>query len=225
MATSAGELIYTIGADASPMLAAASKVDFAAKEMSDALKQTSASAEKAGESLVGLTNDATRLQTGITKSASAVTGMIQQLRLEALTVKMNANEKQLYIAALKGATAAELQEIASLQRLAGVANTSTTNFRGMRGAAGQLGYQIQDIAVQLQMGTNAMMVFGQQGSQIASIFGPGGAVIGAIIAIAFAIGSTLVSAIRGASAEFDAMTTKVNEIGRASCRERVSSPV
>lgn len=215
MATSAGELIYTIGADASPMIAAASKVDVAAKEMSDALKQASVSAEKAGESLIGLANDATRLQTGVSKSADAVTKMIQQLRLEALTVKMNANEKQIYIAALKGATAAELQEIASLQRLAGVANSSTTNFRGMRGAVGQLGYQIQDIAVQLQMGTNAMMVFGQQGSQIASIFGPGGAVIGAIIAIAFAIGSTLVSAIRGASAEFDAMTTKVNELGAA----------
>ena len=128
MATSAGELIYTIGADASPMLAAASKVDSAATEMTDALKQTTAAADKTGESLTGLANDATRLQTGITKSASAVTGMIQQLRLEALTVKMNANEKQLYIAALKGATAAELQEIASLQRLAGVANSSTTNF-------------------------------------------------------------------------------------------------
>jgi len=55
--------------------------------------------------------------------------------------------------------------------------------RMMRGGAAQLGYQIQDVAVQLQMGQNAMMVFAQQGSQIASLFGAGGAAFGAILAV------------------------------------------
>jgi len=215
MATSAGELIYTIGADASPMLAAASKVDSAAKEMADALNQASASAEKAGEALIGLANDATRLQTGISKSASAVTGMIQQLRLEALTVRMNANEKALYIAALKGATAAELQEIASLQVLAGASNSSKGGVINMRYAVQNLGYQMQDIAVQLQMGASAFTVLGQQGSQVASIFGPGGAVIGAIIAVASAIGGALIKSLNGANAEFDVMTAKVGELQSA----------
>jgi hypothetical protein len=50
--------------------------------------------------------------------------------------------------------------------------------RLMRGGLGQLGHQVQDIAVQLQMGQNAMLVFGQQGSQIASLMGPNGAIIG-----------------------------------------------
>jgi hypothetical protein len=65
-------------------------------------------------------------------------------------------------------------------------------FRGMRGGAAQLGYQIQDVAVQLQGGQNAMLVIGQQGSQLASIMGPGGALIGAFIAVAAAIGSTFI---------------------------------
>lgn len=60
-------------------------------------------------------------------------------------------------------------------------------FRLLRGGAGQVGHQIQDIAVQLQMGTNAMIVFGQQGSQIASLFGPQGAMIGAVLAVGAAI--------------------------------------
>ncbi len=60
-------------------------------------------------------------------------------------------------------------------------------FRFMRGGLGQVGHQVQDIAVQLQMGTNAMIVFGQQGSQIASLFGPQGAMIGAILAVGAAI--------------------------------------
>lgn len=65
-------------------------------------------------------------------------------------------------------------------------------FRGMRGGAAQLGYQIQDVAVQLQAGQNALLVFGQQGSQIASLMGPGGALIGAVIAVGAAVGTALV---------------------------------
>lgn len=59
--------------------------------------------------------------------------------------------------------------------------------RFMRGGLGQVGHQVQDIAVQLQMGTDKMLVFGQQGSQIASLFGPQGAVIGAVLAVGAAI--------------------------------------
>ena len=66
-------------------------------------------------------------------------------------------------------------------------------FRFMRGGLGQLGYQIQDVAVQLQMGQNAMLVFGQQGSQVASLFGPQGAVLGAILAVGAAIATTFVN--------------------------------
>ena len=61
----------------------------------------------------------------------------------------------------------------------------------MRGGIQQLGYQIQDVAVQAQMGTNAMVILGQQGPQILSIFGPGGAIAGAIVAIGAAVGGTL----------------------------------
>lgn len=70
-----------------------------------------------------------------------------------------------------------------------VVKKTTSQFRVMKGATQQLGFQIQDIAVSLAGGQNAMVVFGQQGSQIASIFGPGGAVVGAILAIGAAIGT------------------------------------
>jgi hypothetical protein len=46
-----------------------------------------------------------------------------------------------------------------------------------------LGNQIQDVAVQAQMGTNALTIFAQQGPQIASVFGPQGAVVGALLAV------------------------------------------
>jgi hypothetical protein len=53
---------------------------------------------------------------------------------------------------------------------------------GLRNAGG-VAMQVQDIAVQLQGGTNAMVVFAQQGSQLASMFGPTGALIGGMAAL------------------------------------------
>ena len=61
--------------------------------------------------------------------------------------------------------------------------------RQMRQGFAQAGYQIQDVAVQLQYGANPFIVIGQQGSQIASIFGAGGIVVGAFVAVGAALAS------------------------------------
>lgn len=50
-----------------------------------------------------------------------------------------------------------------------------------------LGYQLQDVAVQMQAGTDKFIILGQQGPQIASVFGPAGIVAGALIAAGAAI--------------------------------------
>ena len=60
--------------------------------------------------------------------------------------------------------------------------------------AGQLGVQFQDVAVQAQMGTDAVRIFSQQGPQILSIFGPTGAVFGALAAIGVVVGTTIAEA-------------------------------
>jgi len=74
-------------------------------------------------------------------------------------------------------------------------DTMRNTTRQSRAQFGQLGHQVQDIAVQLQMGMNPLMVFGQQGSQIASIFGTGGALMGGLIAVAAVIASQLAPAL------------------------------
>lgn len=58
----------------------------------------------------------------------------------------------------------------------------------------QVGFQVQDLVVQLQAGTSAFVAIGQQGSQLAGAFGPGGAVLGAVIALASAAGGVLYKA-------------------------------
>lgn len=55
-------------------------------------------------------------------------------------------------------------------------------------AAQQAGYQIGDFATQVASGQSALVAFTQQGTQLLGFFGPGGAVLGAVLAIAGAIG-------------------------------------
>jgi hypothetical protein len=68
---------------------------------------------------------------------------------------------------------------------------SSDGLTKFRQAAGQVGFQVQDMVVQLQGGTSAFVAIGQQGSQLAGAFGPGGAVLGAVIALASAVGGVL----------------------------------
>ena len=77
--------------------------------------------------------------------------------------------------------------------------------RLMRGGLGQVGHQIQDVAVQLQAGQNGLLVFGQQGSQIASLFGPGGAMIGAVLAVGAALGTAFLPKLFGATEAMKAL--------------------
>jgi len=84
---------------------------------------------------------------------------------------------------------------ASMRKTQKEMSGTTKQLRFMRGGFGQVGHQVQDIAVQLQMGQNAMLIFGQQGSQIASLFGPHGAIIGAFLAVGAALSTALLPAI------------------------------
>ena len=67
-----------------------------------------------------------------------------------------------------------------IQRTGDKMRTAT---RQSRAHLGQLGHQVQDVAVQFQMGMNPLMILGQQGSQVASIFGTKGALFGGILAV------------------------------------------
>lgn len=72
----------------------------------------------------------------------------------------------------------------------------------------QAGYQVGDFFVQIQSGTNALVAFGQQASQMLGIFGAGGAIAGAGVAIATAILHPLLRA----NEELDTFQDKIDEI-------------
>lgn len=91
---------------------------------------------------------------------------------------------------------------------------ASDGFTKFRNAAGQVGFQVQDMVVQLQSGTSAFVAIGQQGSQLAGAFGPGGAVLGAVIALASAIGGVLYKSLteaEGSSKDLEAAQKQLKD--------------
>jgi len=118
--------------------------------------------------------------------------------IASLMIKVEAEGVKRAEGSLEGLTAASKRAEGQTNKLASSSAKSAKvikgNFGAMKGATQQLSFQLQDIAVQAQMGTNAFVILGQQGPQIASIFGPGGAVFGVLIALGAMVGGTLMAA-------------------------------
>ncbi len=69
----------------------------------------------------------------------------------------------------------------------------------------QAGYQVQDFIVQVQGGQSALVAFAQQGSQLAGGFGPGGAVVGAVLALSTVVAGALITSLNGGKTAMDAL--------------------
>lgn len=87
----------------------------------------------------------------------------------------------------------------AMQRMSG----KSTNKFGM--ISQQVGYQVGDFAVQVQSGTNALVAFGQQGTQLAGLIpGLGGAIIGIGLAIGTALAKVALES-KGLTIDFKAV--------------------
>ena len=196
------------------------------------------------------TSDLTRAETaldGVTQSGKKTASAIEKLAKENRDLSVSARETKKQIEALnkearesqarfnslekefKQVKAANDSLSASLknaknenENFSNSSKKTSDSVRKLRSTAGQLGFQVQDIAVQLQSGTNAMIVFGQQGSQIAGAFGPGGAIVGAVIAVGAAVGTALVAhfsngteAAKDFKKEIDELTEGFDKLGDA----------
>ncbi|MDQ2256417.1 tail protein (tape measure) [Enterobacter soli] len=107
------------------------------------------------------------------------------------------------------ATDADKQKIAQLTGqlydMKTSVDTGTKSHGNWKSSMQQAGYQVQDFIVQVQGGQSALVAFSQQGSQLAGAFGPGGAVIGAIIALGSIIAGTLITSLNGGKNAMDAL--------------------
>lgn len=107
------------------------------------------------------------------------------------------------------ATEAEKKTITDLTgRLYDMKNGTEAGAKGTKNwksTMQQAGYQVQDFIVQVQGGQSALVAFSQQGSQLAGAFGPGGAVIGAVIALGSVMAGTLITSLNGGKNAMDAL--------------------
>lgn len=87
-----------------------------------------------------------------------------------------------------------------------------SSYASLRGQMGNIGYQLQDIAVQAQMGVNPMTILSQQGSQLVSGFNP---LAGAVIAIGGAIAGALIPSLFNASNETESLNEKIKELNKS----------
>ncbi len=132
------------------------------------------------------------------RNARAYDELIREYTHMSNRVGLSADKQEILNAQFRlgrNATAAQKAEVerlvSSYQRLRNTANQTQGSMRGLRGQMSNIGFQLQDIAVQAQMGTAGLVILGQQGSQLAAGFGPQGALVGAFIAIAAAVGGVL----------------------------------
>ncbi|WP_096205076.1 tail protein (tape measure) [Enterobacter hormaechei] len=107
------------------------------------------------------------------------------------------------------ATDEEKQKIGELTGrlfdMKGAADTSMGSNKSWKSSMQQAGYQVQDFIVQVQGGQSALVAFAQQGSQLAGAFGPGGAVVGAVIALSSVIAGVLITSLNGGKNAMDAL--------------------
>jgi hypothetical protein len=137
----------------------------------------------------------------VAQSAAKASKEFKAVGFEFMKVEIEAKKTAQAVTQVEAATQkAERQ----MDKMEATAMKGRGGFRAMRGSTAQLGMQIQDMAVQAQMGTNSLIILGQQGPQIASLFGPGGAVLGAFIAIGAAIANVAFGA-KDAAKEIDAL--------------------
>lgn len=77
---------------------------------------------------------------------------------------------------------------ASLGKMNKTSQSVSNAFKLQKNAAQQLSFQLQDVVVQAQMGTNWFTIIGQQAPQILGIAGAAGAALGVFVALAAALG-------------------------------------
>lgn len=95
-----------------------------------------------------------------------------------------------------------------------VSSTAKGVSSGLRSSVQQAGYQLQDFIVQVQGGQSALVAFSQQGSQFAGAFGPGGAVVGAVIALGTVLAGILMPSLTSSADKMKDLETAAESLNK-----------
>lgn len=197
---------------------AVSDADKTVEELSATLGDNVEVTYKNVQSKQELTAEARALVSQMERTNARVKEMTSLYQHQASMIGKTAQEQEVLNAVYKlgaNATQAQKNQISTLvqQQQALRASTDQTggSMRNLRGMSQQVGWQLQDVAVQAQAGTSAFVILSQQGSQLAAAFGPTGALVGAAIAVAGALAGAGFAA-SGASEDFKALESAAKSL-------------
>ena len=131
-----------------------------------------------------LNQEETRLNASIRTATGAIATQAATVA-RAVPAQRNLERQVRRTAGAQSNAAVAARNLSNAQRMAG----KSTNKFGM--VSQQVGYQVGDFFVQVQSGTDALVAFGQQGTQLAGLM-PG--IYGAVIGIGLSLGTALLRA-------------------------------
>lgn len=173
-ANEVGKEIKGLGGDILGVASQAKVLTDAMKFLDNALNKGKIDGEQYSKTIQKLDRAEDDLYASIGKTTSAIKH--QESAIRNTTVSTNS-------------AAAAAKNLANRQRMAG----KSTNRFGMY--TQQVGYQVGDFFVQVQSGTDALVAFGQQGTQLAGLLpGLAGAILGIGLAMGTAIGRGVLQA-------------------------------
>jgi len=152
--------------------------------------------------------DFKKLQMAIDPVARATKGFKDQVLIAQKALATGAIDNKQYAQTFKQIQANANAAGITINQFGQVANVNARKMKRF-GAVGmqQVGYQVQDFAVQVQGGTSAMVALGQQGSQLLGIFGPYGAIAGMILAIGTGLAGAFMAAKKASDASLTSFTS------------------
>ncbi|MDU2018746.1 MAG: tail protein (tape measure) [Leclercia adecarboxylata] len=182
------------------------------RSMDSSLKALNTSVTTIAKAMLEAKNNTSGAGSEFSRAEAILEGLGNQLAILDEAQENGARSAAVLAAQLRAGSKAsdeEKQKIGELTgRLFDMKAASETGSKGhgnWKTSMQQAGYQVQDFIVQVQGGQSALVAFSQQGSQLAGAFGPGGAVVGAVLALSTVIAGALITALNGGKNAMDAL--------------------
>lgn len=155
-----------------------------------------------------LTADGTQVQSAVRSTSAELDNLQATTRAVDAAQKTAAQSARAFEQSVARVGASQVPAARAAEQLTG-------QFKLQKGALQQVGYQVQDFTVQVASGQSALVALAQQGSQLAGVLGPGGALLGAVIAIGSVVASVLVNSMEDGANATDTLRIALSRLDDA----------
>lgn len=191
--------------------AAIDKIDSDLQQVQRELQGTAATFNYVGKAAYSFRNDMRGVGQQSQVTAEEVGRLVNTYDALAQETKRLATDQQLLDRALKQGKITQEQYARATQNLNQRTIQLGNGFRSLRGQASNIGFQLQDIAVQAQAGVRPTTILAQQGSQLVGAINP---LAGAAIAVGAALLGALIPGMSGASDAAEGLSDNIKELNK-----------